>query len=259
MNKSAILVATIGALGLASACGGATAGDHTTSASHTEQTVYSGSSDNMIVGSGRMVSRDDTVGRFARLDLAGPIDVVIRQGNARSLSISAEDNIIDLVDYRIEGDVLRLGTREGSSFRTREGIRAVLTVPDLDAVHLSASGDVRFDGWDADAVELDIGGSGNIELGGEIRRVTARIGGSGDIDLAPALMRQVDADVDGSGSIRMGSLDRLDADINGSGSIEAGVVGELSAVINGSGEILYRSAERIIRQDVNGSGRISIR
>ena len=57
----------------------------------------------------------------------------------------------------------------------------------------------------------------------------------------------------------MGSLRKLDATLNGSGVIEAGDVGELDAVLNGSGGIFYRSAERILRQERNGSGRIARR
>ena len=171
--------------------------------------------------------------------------------------ITAEDNLIDLVRARSEGGTLSLDTT--GSFRTRIGIRAVLTVPSLDAVAINASGDVRFDGWSARAIDLAIGGSGDIELGGEVGDVRALIGGSGDIDLAPARLSYVDADIEGSGEIRMGSLRKLDATLNGSGVIEAGDVGELDAVLNGSGGIFYRSAERILRQERNGSGRIARR
>ena len=213
-----------------------------------------GSGQEQVIGSGRNVRETRPVSAFGTLSIDGPVDVVIRQG-APSLTLRAEDNIIDLVKVKRKGDTLSLST-EGS-FRTREGITAYLTVPSMEAVRINASGDVRFDGWDADAIELVIGGSGGIELGGTVPKVRALIQGSGDIDLAPVRVSHVDADIEGSGEIRMGSLARLDATINGSGTIEAGVVGELDAVLNGSGKILYRSAERVVRMERNGSGRIA--
>ena len=252
MTKLKILTATCGALAALAACGGATAGDK----GEWKASTY-GYGEKQIIGSGELVTESRAIGSFERLAIDGPVDVVIRQGATRSLVLTAEDNLIDLVRARSEGGTLSLDTT--GSFRTRIGIRAVLTVPSLDAVAINASGDVRFDGWNARAIDLAIRGSGDIELGGEVSDVRALIGGSGDIDLAPARLSYVDADIDGSGEIRMGSLRKLDATINGSGTIEAGVVGELDAALNGSGGIFYRSAERILRQERNGSGRIARR
>lgn len=244
-----IATAALCAGALLSACGGATAGTRELKVSHFENGGM------QVVGSGRMVTENRAIGNFERLSIDGPIDVVIRQGSARSLQLNAEDNIMELVRADAKGGKLSLGTK--GSFRTRKGISVVLTIPTLDAVSINASGNVRFDGWDADAIELVIGGSGDIELGGSVDNVRALISGSGDIDLAPVRLSYVDAEIDGSGEIRMGSLRKLDARINGSGSIEAGIVGELDAILNGSGEILYRSADRILRQERNGSGRIA--
>ena len=219
-------------------------------------TSYRGG-ETQITGSGRVVSEARRIGRFARLAIDGPVDVVIRQGAHRSLVIEAEDNIMPLVRATTERGMLSLDTK--GAFRTRTGIKAVLTVPSLERVDINASGDVRFDGWNARDIALVIGGSGDIELGGEVANVRALIRGSGDIDLAPTRVSYVDADIDGSGVIRMGSLRKLDATIDGSGSIQAGVVGELDAVLNGSGEIIYRSADRVLRMERNGSGRIAQR
>lgn len=209
----------------------------------------------MVTGSGRMVEQRRAVDSFDQLVTDGPVNVVIRQGAARSLVLEAEDNIVDLVDVATSGGTLTIDTH--GSFRTRRGITAFLTTPNLDKVTINASGDVRFDGWNADRIELVVAGSGDIELGGEVADVRALIGGSGLIDLAPTRLSYVDADIQGSGAIRMGSLRKLDANLDGSGTIEAGVVGELDAVLNGSGQILYRSADRILREEQNGSGRIA--
>lgn len=197
MTRLKILTATCGALVALAACGGATAGDK----GGWKASSY-GYGDNQIIGSGELVTENRSIGSFDRLAIDGPIDVVIRQSASRSLVIIAEDNLIDLVRARSEDGLLSLDTT--GSFRTRIGIRAVLTVPTLDAVAINASGDVRFDGWNARAIDLAIAGSGEIVLGGEVGDVRALIGGSGDIDLAPARLSYVDADIEGSGEIRKG-------------------------------------------------------
>lgn len=247
-------MANINGIVLAALAAGLAAGACSATGQERQVTRYENGRE-MITGSGRMVEQSRTIGSFDRLAIDGPVNVVVRQGAARGLVLEAEDNIIELVDVRTSDGALVLDTH--GSFRTRRGITAHLTVPSLDKVAINASGDVRFDGWNAERIELVIGGSGNIELGGEVADVRALIGGSGHIDLAPARLSHVNADIQGSGAIRMGSLRRLDASVDGSGMIEAGAVGELDAVLNGSGQILYRSADRILRREQNGSGRIA--
>ncbi len=239
----------IGAMAALAACGTAIAG----SEGQYRASSY-GYGNEMIIGSGTIVSRDLPIGDVERLAIDGPVDVIVRQGATRSLTVTADDNIIGLVRARSDGGALTLDTT--GSFRTRTGITAELVVPRLDKVSINASGDVRFEDWSAREIELVIGGSGSIEMNGRTARITALIGGSGDIDLTRAQPSYVDADIEGSGSIRVPSLAKLDATINGSGTIEADRVGELDAVLNGSGLIRYGSAERVLRHERNGSGRI---
>ena len=252
MRKFTVLTATCGALAALTACGVAAAGNK----GEWKSSTY-GYGENQIIGSGELVNEDRSIGSFNRLAIDGPVDVVIHQGATRSLLLTAEDNLIGLVGARSKGGTLSLDTT--GNFRTRIGIRAVLTVPNLDGVKINASGDVRFEDWSAETLDLVIGGSGDIDLNGRTDRVRALIGGSGDIDLTKAQLSYVDADIEGSGTIAVPSLAKLDATINGSGTIEADRVGELDAVLNGSGEIRYRSADRILRQERNGSGRITRR
>ena len=249
MNSKTLILAAAAAL---AACGSAQA-ERGTGEMGWKASSY-GYGKDQVIGSGRMVSENRAIGSFERLAIDGPVDVVIRQGSARSLTLYAEDNIIGLVRARTEGGKLSLSTM--GAFRTREGIRAVLTVPALEEAAINSSGDIQFEDWSARAAKLVIGGSGDIRLAGDVEDVRALIGGSGEIDLTATRMRNVDADIEGSGVIRVPDVARLDATINGSGQILAEDVGELDAVLNGSGEILYRSADRVLREERNGSGRI---
>ncbi|MFB0612175.1 head GIN domain-containing protein [Aurantiacibacter poecillastricola] len=195
-----------------------------------------------IEGSGNVVRREVAIGNFDRLELGGPMDVEIRQSATPGLVIMAEDNLIDLVEVEVEeqGGTLVLSTR--GSFRTRIGLRAVATVPDLESVSITGSGDIDLAGWEADRLDLGIEGSGDIRLNGRVDTVRAKIDGSGDIDLRSADIREARASVNGSGDIRLGSLDRLTARINGSGDIDARDVRVVDQAVYGTGDIRIASA-----------------
>lgn len=193
-----------------------------------------------IVGSGNVVQREIAVSDFQRLELDGPMNVELRQGAVPRLVVYAEDNLIDLVEADGDGEMLTLGTR--GSFRSRVGLRAVLTVPSLDAAAITGSGDIDLTDWNADTLVLRIMGSGDIRLAGSLDTVDADINGSGDIDLRRAAIREARASVNGSGDIRLGSLDRLVARIAGSGDIDAADAREVEQSVLGSGDIRIASA-----------------
>lgn len=193
-----------------------------------------------IIGSGSVVQREIAVGDFRQLELDGSMNVEIRQGATPRLVVMAEDNLIDLVEAETEGDTLALGTR--GSFRTRIGLRGILTVPSLEATSIKGSGDIDLDGWNAEALALRVMGSGDIRMSGVVDRVDAHVMGSGDIDLRSATIREANARVNGSGDIRLGSLDRLVARVSGSGDIDAHDVRSLEESVNGSGDIRVASA-----------------
>lgn len=205
-----------------------------------------------VVGSGRIGAQTRPIGTFDRLALAAPMDVTIRQGASRSLELRGDDNLLDLIETRVENGTLVVELRQG--IRTRNGLEAVLTVPDLESVALNGSGRVEIPDWSGQAIDLTLGGSGTIELAGTTDVVRARIAGTGSIDLTGAKLREVEAVVAGSGTIRMGSVARLDAQVSGTGEIDAGDVGELSMLVSGIGSITYASARSIARNQVSGVG-----
>lgn len=193
-----------------------------------------------IVGSGNVVQREMPVTDFRRLALNGPLNVEVRQGAEPGLVLIAEDNLIDLFEAEIEGDTLSIGMR--GSFRTKESLRAVVTVPSLEAAAVHGSGDIDLAGWNAETMALAVMGSGDIRLDGAVDTVNANVNGSGDIDLRSATIRVANARVHGSGDIRLGSLDKLVARVSGSGDIDAADVRDLDQSVHGSGDIRVASA-----------------
>ena len=189
-----------------------------------------------VTGSGRVIEQARPVSNAVRrVIVEDASDLVIRQG-APALTVSSDDNIIDMVSTEVRGDTLRIASR--GSYRTRKGVRSVLTIPDLDAVTVEGSGDVRFAGWRGDALLLQVDGSGDIDLAGSVGRIEARVRGSGDIDLREARTSFLDAEVAGSGDIRTGSAERVSARVYGSGDIHVSGTPEMvSPSVYGSGAI----------------------
>lgn len=189
----------------------------------------------MIVGSGRIVSETRPISMPDRIEIVGSTNMIVLQGDAVSLRLRGDDNILPVIETVVEDGTLTIRGR--GSFSPSEPVSAVLTVPSLDEVSILGSGDVMFADWKASSLHLNVKGSGDIRVIGAVTEVDAIVKGSGDIYLERA------------------SIDRLSAEVKGSGAIFDAGSREIRASVKGSGKIFHGGNE-IVSSDVKGTGAI---
>ncbi|MDQ3143376.1 MAG: DUF2807 domain-containing protein [Pseudomonadota bacterium] len=170
-----------------------------------------------VVGNGQVVTQQRPVGEFREISLGGSGDLIVRIGPERSLSVTADSNILPLLGQRIKDRKLILEPRH--SYRTRTRPRYVITVPALEAVGIGGSGHARVDGVVSNRFALAIGGSGSIVARGRTGQLSLMIGGSGDIDARALQASSASVTIGGSGSARVATNGPLSGAIAGSGSI----------------------------------------
>jgi hypothetical protein len=181
-------------------------------------------------------------------------DLEIREGEP-SLTIHAPANALELLTSDVTDGVLELGRRPGT-FAGFTQVRYELTVPSLDSIdvsgsgdvtstvsganltiEISGSGDVTVEGIDADAVELTIDGSGNIEVTGDADSLAVEIAGSGEVDAEELEVLDATVDITGSGSVGVNATATLKVDISGSGSVTHTGGAEVESQISGWGDV----------------------
>ncbi|GAB2529734.1 head GIN domain-containing protein [Paramicrobacterium agarici] len=228
---------------------------------------------------GEPTTQQREIADVTAIDLQTSGDVVVTRGDDVSLMVTAGANVIDSITADVRDGVLTLDLQRAFiSFPTFPGpITFELTVPMIDSVEVSGSGDVTADFAGADAVDLTISGSGDIEATGldastvdatiegsgnilaegiDVDTLTARVDGSGDITLSGAVATQT-LEIDGAGDIDAADVESVDAvaTIDGAGDIAVHATGTLSAAIDGSGTIRY-SGSADVEKSVSGAGDI---
>ncbi len=180
---------------------------------------------------------------FIGVELAGPDDVTIRQGDAFSISAKGPKNEIDELEIKLDGDTLLIGRkREGFSFgnRDHDGVEIAITMPKLGKLKLTGSGEIDADTIDGDAVDVAVTGSGDLKAA----KLTAKsadiaVSGSGDIEIGGGTISTGDYSVTGSGNIDADALvaQNIDVSITGSGDVAANATGKVDVNILGSGDV----------------------
>ncbi|HET9722244.1 MAG TPA: head GIN domain-containing protein [Actinomycetota bacterium] len=189
-----------------------------------------------IQGSGVAATEVRTLPPFTAVDLTGSNIVTIRIGPEQTVEVEADDNLIDHVTTEVRAGELVID--QTGDFSTNYPMSVTITLPLLDDVALSGSGTMTADGVHAEALTVDLPGSGTIRISGSTDRLEATIGGSGTLFLDDLVAARATATVAGSGMIELQVSDELDASVSGSGAISySGDPAKVTRNVTGSGAI----------------------
>ncbi len=211
-----------------------------------------------LKGEGPKVRKDLVLDDFSGIELSmGNTEIILRQGDVRSVSIEAQQNIIDNLNQEVRSGVWDVKIRRNT--RGFAPIRIWVTLPSLEVLRLSGSGHIRSEGTfrTESSLRLSVTGSGDIDLKVEADRVNAGISGSGSIRLE-GTAREAELGITGSGGLglRNLALKSCEVGIVGSGDAAVWVEELLSVSITGSGGVTYRGTPSI-RSNITGSGELA--
>jgi hypothetical protein len=190
-----------------------------------------------VVGSGDPVRDARSVPAFHRITVNGSADVYVTVGQAQSLVIEGQRNIVDIIDTTVEDGTLTVGSRK--SYTTHKDVIVHVTVPDLDGLTLHGSSDATIDGARGGNLDVSVHGSGDVTASGRVEGLTYNCYGSGDAKLAGLAVRDAVVRVRGNGDVRLN------------------VSGTLDVEIAGSGVVRFTGPARVVHQTIRGSGSVS--
>jgi hypothetical protein len=191
----------------------------------------------------------------AKVDLAGPVNLTLRQGATQSLEVRGEQRLLANIDTSIDGDVLHIGPR-GILLRHRTPIEVTVTLPTLESLSVNGSGEHTVSGFAGDHLDVALDGSGSMRFNGRYREIMAAVHGSGDLELTGGTSDTVDAAVVGTGRLTLvGSSRALHAEMRGSGDLDARHLRaeEVALMQKGSGESAVYASKRL-HAEMSGSG-----
>ena len=211
-----------------------------------------------VKGEGPVITEEVKMGEILTLSLGLSANVYLTQGSQQQIEIEGQQNIIDLINKKNEGNSWDIKFLNNSKISNYEKLEVHITVRDIKSLNIGGSGSIiaqnKFN--DLGDISMNIGGSGSIKMDLEAKDIKANIGGSGSIKLSGDAA-QLNANIGGSGSVKAIELKVGAAKVNtaGSGSVEIEVTDKIDATIVGSGGVKYKGNPKI-QKNVMGSGRV---
>lgn len=211
-----------------------------------------------VRGNGAVQSETRILGDFDAIASSGNFDVTIVQGNGPLAEVTAERNLLQHIETRIDRGTLQLNTVDNQCISPTERVRITIYTPSLSGVLQNGSGDIVCDSLSTTLLNAELTGSGSIDMRVLADAVTARVSGSGQMYLEGAAPN---AQLTVSGSGTLDALDMptqiADVSLRGTGDIFVHCDSVLNVEITGSGDVWY-TGDPEVDSRITGSGNLKL-
>lgn len=199
---------------------------------------------------------DRSISGFTRLGVSGGFEVMLTQGNSESVTIEADENIIDNIKTRVTGNTLEVYTK--GTIRNYKIMRVYITFKQLESIDLSGAVSVTADqSLQFDRLDLDISGACSLEFDMEADRLDLDLSGASKLRLN-GYANYLDADCSGSSKLMLAGLKTktISLDSSGATTAEFWVTESLDVESSGASSVRYKGEPRSVNVDNSGASSV---
>lgn len=212
-----------------------------------------------VVGQGVIVTEDRMVANFTHVQSSIPGSVYIEEGPVQAIRIEAQQNIIDVVETRVEDGVLKLKLQSNTMLANNSNLKVYITLPKYRGISVLGSGNVTVrNGLNSQEIDLKVTGSGDMEIDRlNSNSVYTELTGSGNIRIGSGAAQSQTVRITGSGDCTAKDMisENANVTITGSGNATVRVQNSLKATISGSGNVYYYG-NPVVDVSISGSGNV---
>ena len=189
-----------------------------------------------VSGSGVSATETRDVAEFNKISIVGSGDVNVTVGGEDGLTITGDDNLLELIDCTVENGELTIQPSEAISPKT--ALVFNISVAQLTSVELSGAAAFDIQNVEGDSLEVELNGSGNLDATGSVTNLDIEVNGAGNVDLQSLNAENVTIELNGASSGSVFANQSIDAEINGVGTLTIyGQPDDVQKELNGLGRI----------------------
>jgi len=213
-----------------------------------------------ITGSGNVVTHEENITGFDKVDASHAFQVDISQGDAFSVVIRIDDNLVQYLEVVKRGSTLNIGLTPGRSYNIRNAtMQAEVTMPELTGLDMSGSSHVTITGFkSAQALVVDASGASHLQGDIEADTVSFNLGGSSEVILTGSAQNVIIEEAAGSSDVNLTDFPVVDASVKAGGKsqVTVNVSGRLDVDASNGANVYYLGDPTLGTIDTSGSATV---
>ena len=173
----------------------------------------------ILIDSGKLQTQQKNLSGFTIINIQSGFQAQISHGDSYSVSITADNNVINRIDVSQTGNTLTIGLQLTSIFNIGT-LKAQITMPDLQEIHLSGGANANVAGF-AMVHDLSVSESGGstLRVEGQANGLSASCSGGSGLQLSDFKVDTATIIMSGGSTGNVNVNGRLDADLSGGSSL----------------------------------------
>ena len=192
-------------------------------------------------GSGVSQTETRSVEPFTKIAFIEFGTINISTGTTQSVSITTDDNLMDLIETTVEDGELTI--RPEKPINPKSGYVVNVVVPDLEAIQLAGAAKLNLDDIQADTLQIELAGACGAYGSGSVDELEMLLAGACRARLRDLTVATAQVEIAGTGS----------AVVNATESIDAMAAGFASITCHGNPTDVKREAKGISRIEIVAS------
>lgn len=165
-------------------------------------------------------------------------NVSVEVGQPQSITIKGSDRFQNQITTEVIGRELVISFKEKTITRVSDEAQVIVHVPQLNRLRSEGAGAMRIKNINSPDFRIDYEGVGLLTASGRAQTLWLSAKGVGMVDTRELIADQVDARVEGIGSVTVYAKDKLNASVQGIGSLTYyGNPRSLSKSVDGIGSV----------------------
>jgi hypothetical protein len=207
-----------------------------------------------IKGNGNVVKQERQISSFSSLEVGGAFRVYLSQGDKESLTVEADENLLDVIKTTVLGNTLKITTSE--NVQDSEALNIYLTIVKLKEMEISGACKLTCETkLSLDDLDLECSGASDVQLKLAANDLEFDFSGASQVDMF-GIANEVTLDLSGAADLDALELEaeKYSADISGAANAKIFVKSELSADVSGAASLKYKGEPKLLQTDVSGAG-----
>ncbi len=209
-----------------------------------------------VRGNGNVKSQERTVSTFNKIEVSNGLDLFLTQGDAESLTVQADENLLELIKTEVVGGTLRIYTEK--SIRSAASRKVKVNLKNIDTLTASSGSDVLSNSLlELEDLKVQASSGADIDLELNAQNIFASSSSGSDIYLS-GTAHSIEADASSGSSVKASSLkaENGTADASSGADVSINVSGKLSANASSGGDVTYYGNPRILDKNKSSGGRV---
>lgn len=187
-------------------------------------------------GSGVKKSEVRMLEPFSALKVSGRAQINVVCGSEQSVTVTADDNLLDNVETKISGNELSVSFSRPVASGT--SLRVDITVKELSKLRAYGASGIVLESMKTDELSIRASGAAEIEASGVVETLMLRISGAGKYRGAELHSSSASVTISGAGNASVHASEKLTAKISGAGRVRcSGNPDTVEKHISGAGRV----------------------